>query len=632
MSQDPKPRSLVCDACWDSIFSTDSFMSICHPLSQFGGPDYTTHLPSIEAGAGEGCNWCSLIFDVVSELDPIPSPEERICVSLASFGAKADNFTPLGNNRTLISITTETHGKTLQPAVFTIDDSIIAEIVTARELDYAVNSPRVQDQIHTWLLDCDGHEKCGRMERSVLPTRVIEVSPEEHSETPRVLETKGMIDYYAALSYCWGLDQKGLTTTSNLDSRLQRLDMNELSRTLQDAIHTTRNIGMKYLWIDALCIIQDSADDQVIELASMCRIYQNATVTIVASNASSANQGFLKDREPPRPSTSIPFWGPHGELTSVSLRTEDPYDENEPINTRAWTLQEQLLSPRLLVYATHTLQYHCQQHTMNLGYSISTPPSIIPRLLRRFSSAGPEDLGTQVIRRAWGEIVDLYSQRQLSYLEDKLTALAGVAEAFSSQVDTKYLAGLWSGPLLPRLLLWRVAQTKDYAPCPIYTAPSWSWASIKSPVFYSYFHSQYKFEWYHVDILACDVVLENELLPFGRVRSGYLKLRGYVRPGFFEGPRSMKWLSTSTCKTAVDSMDLSESAELDDGSSSDIDVICLALARRTLEKQSNSIEPVIDGLVIYPLGYQGTYRRIGCFTGLKEKDFKGFVRETVTLM
>ncbi|KAF8848721.1 HET-domain-containing protein [Acephala macrosclerotiorum] len=634
MSRKLDPRSLVCESCWQSVFSTPNFKSICHPLGQFGGPDYTVHLPSLEARAADGCTWCNLIFDAVSELDPIPSPTEKINISLASFGAKADNFTPMGNNRTLVSITTETQGKTLQPAVFTTGDSIVAEVVTARELDHEVNSSGVQDQIHKWLMDCDEHEKCGRIEQSVLPTRVVEVSPEDHPETPRLLETKGMVDYYVALSYCWGLDQKGLTTTSNLEARYQQLDMSDLSRTLQDAIHTTRKIGMKYLWIDALCIIQDSIDDKVIELASMCKIYQNATVTIVASNASSANQGFLEDRDPPRPSISIPFWGPNDELTSVSLRTEDPYDdENEPINTRAWTLQEQLLSPRLLIYATHTLQYHCQQHTVNLGDSINIPSGFIPRRLRRFSGSSSDELSAQIIGRTWDEIVGMYSQRQLSYLEDKLTALAGVAEAFSSQANTKYLAGLWSGPSLPRLLLWRVAQTKNYEPCPIYTAPSWSWASIKSPVFCSYFHSQYKFEWYHVDVIACDIVLENEALPFGRVKSGCMRLRGYIRPGVFDGPRSLKWCSIENGEAATPA-DSGMSVELDDASSDERAVICLAVARRTPEMgKSSNIESVIDGIIISPIpGEKGTCRRVGCFTGLKEKAFEGFSMETVTLM
>jgi hypothetical protein len=633
MSQNMEPQSLVCAACWSSIFSTVNYRALCRPFgeeSQPEGVDYRTTLAFVEEAAGGGCTWCRLILAGANfELDSRPSPEEELFISFTSFSYKDEDFTPAGKNRALILI----NGRPLHPTLFTTNDDMVAEIVTARELDNEVNTAQASKQIHTWLTQCDNHGKCGPIERFLLPSRVIEVSPEGHPEFPRLFETKGAVDYYAALSYCWGPDQTGLTTINNIGSRLQRLDMSTLSRSIQDAITTTRKIGIKYLWVDALCIIQDSIDDKVIELASMYKTYQHATVTIVAASANSANQGFLEDRNPPKPSSQIPFWSPDGKLSSVSLRLEDRYDdEREPINTRAWTLQEQLLSPRLLVYATHTLQYHCQQHTVNLGNSINIPAGFIARRLPRFSGSLSNNLDIQDTGRVWSDIITMYSQRHLSYLEDKLTALAGIAEAFSSKSTTKYLAGLWSGGSLPRLLLWRVLQPKNYTPTSLYTAPSWSWASINSPVFYSHFHKPYTYEWYGVKVITCEIALDNPVLPFGRVRSGYLTLVAYVRNGFLDGSRSLKW-SPSALNNENASLDSSLSAELDDASSSERDVMCLAIARRTFERtQGDTIEPVIDGLVICPNGDQGTYRRVGCFFGLKEKEFKGFSRETVTLV
>jgi hypothetical protein len=100
-------------------------------------------------------------------------------------------------------------------------------------------------------------------------------------------------------------------------------------------------------------------------------------VTIVAASSSAANQGFLADRKPPRPSVKIPCWGKDGELGAVSLRPEGWYDaESEPVNSRAWTLEERLLSPRLLIYATHTLQYQCHYHPVTLGCSIHIPAGL----------------------------------------------------------------------------------------------------------------------------------------------------------------------------------------------------------------------------------------------------------------
>ncbi|KAF4630750.1 hypothetical protein G7Y89_g7382 [Cudoniella acicularis] len=538
---------------------------LCNEDSQLGTPEYTTALPRVEESAAAGCTWCNLILvGVNTKLDPRPSPEVEMRIEFVSFGFGDEKYTTPGKNRALVLI----NGRPLQPTVFTTNDSIVGEIVTARELDNKVNSTQASKQIHSWLAECDHHETCGPIEPSLLPTTMIEVSSEEHPEFPRLFATKGTVDYYVALSYCWGLDQTGLTKISNLESRLQRLDVITLSRTIQDTITTTRKIGMKYVWIDAVCIIQDSMDDKEIELASMCRIYQHATVTTVAASASSANQGFLEDRGPPNPSTQVPFWDPNGKLSSVSLRFQDYYnDEREPINTRAWTLQEQLLSPRLLIYATHTLQYHCQQHTVNLGNSINVTAGFIPRRLRRFSELASDDLSVQAIGREWGDIIAMYSQRYLSYPEDKLTALAGVAESFSFQANIKYLA-----------------------------------------------------------------VLDNATLPFGRVRSGHLKLMAYVRQGFFDAPRSFKWSPSASCSENTTS-NSSMSAMLDNALSDEKNAICLAIARRTYERtRGDSIEPVVDGLIISPLGGQGTYRRVGCFSGLKEKEFKGFDRETVTLV
>jgi hypothetical protein len=403
-------------------------------------------------------------------------------------------------------------------------------------------------------------------------------------------------------------------------------------------------MGIKYVLIDALCIIQDSVNDKVSELASMCETYQNASVTIVAASASSANDGFLEDREPPKPSFQIPFWAPNGKLSSVSLRLENRYDDTkEPINKRAWTLQEQLLSPRLLIYSSHTLQYHCQEHLVNLGKSLSLDISLdsslkvlrktIPWQLRRSSNSTSDISDLQAIGRAWAQIVGIYSQRLLSYIEDKLPALGGVAALFSAQANMKYLAGLWSGESLPRLLLWEVRPNEDFVACPLYTAPSWSWASIKSSVTYPYFHSQQVYQWHGVNIISFDIVLENAALPFGRVKDGVLKLEAFVRWAFFDTRRSLKWYSSASHSDNA-ALNAGAVARLDDSASDERDVLCLAIARRT--SQGDTSEAVIDGLLISPLlppvGCKGKYRRVGILSGLQEKDFKGFTREIITLV
>jgi hypothetical protein len=336
----------------------------------------------------------------------------------------------------------------------------------------------------------------------------------------------------------------------------------------------------------------------------------------------------------------------------VFVRLEGWYDDgNEPINERAWTLQERLLSPRLLIYASHTLQYQCDQDTINLGDSINLPSGLAAWRIPPASAR----LNVQAAGRTWAHIISMYSARRLSYLEDKLTALAGLAEAFQQQNSVEYLAGLWSGDMLPRLLLWQASRTDDYTPCSIYTAPSWSWASLSSPVYFSTVYSHHSYDWYDVDGATREIILESRKLPFGRVTGGYLKLSAHIRHGIYHPPQYITWKSPSTSSASLDDSESAAATYVDDSLLQERKVICLAIARRSYDLDAKEDLPVmfgsaarsifeppklengspwsvIDGLIITPTGVEGTYRRVGCFFGAKESEFKDYPREEATLI
>jgi hypothetical protein len=100
-------------------------------------------------------------------------------------------------------------------------------------------------------------------------------------------------DDYIALSYVWGRGRTLRTTTDTFDDHLSCIEMQALPQTIQDAVHVTRQLCVKFLWVDALCIIQDSERDKVHELARMHRYYRNALVVISAAGAANADEGFL---------------------------------------------------------------------------------------------------------------------------------------------------------------------------------------------------------------------------------------------------------------------------------------------------------------------------------------------------
>ena len=101
---------------------------------------------------------------------------------------------------------------------------------------------------------------------------------------------------YAALSYCWGGDQESKTVRVRLEERCKGFPLAELPKTIQDAIVTARRLELPFLWVDAICIVQDDPADKKRELAIMDQIYSGALLTIVAARAGTANNGFLQQR------------------------------------------------------------------------------------------------------------------------------------------------------------------------------------------------------------------------------------------------------------------------------------------------------------------------------------------------
>src|SRR3954468_904454 len=135
-----------------------------------------------------------------------------------------------------------------------------------------MRSQTFYDETRQWLHDCySHHEYCALSRTSFTPTRVIDVG--EVDGLPRLIEPDAQSGHYAALSYCWGKDQSVKTTTGNIENFFKQLPVSELQQTLKDAILTTRELGLQFLWIDALCIIQDSKNDMIKELSRMHELY-----------------------------------------------------------------------------------------------------------------------------------------------------------------------------------------------------------------------------------------------------------------------------------------------------------------------------------------------------------------------
>jgi hypothetical protein len=167
---------------------------------------------------------------------------------------------------------------------------------------------------------------------------------------------------YFCLSYCWGENPFLKLTEKNLASFLERIDFDELPATIKDAIHVTRFLGCEYIWVDSLCIIQDSRADWEAESVKMGSVYRNADLTIAALGAAESSEGCFMQRNPlcfrdcKVPGTDF-----------VISNTVDGYQREHhvvgpaasPLQTRAWVIQEQLMAPRTLFFGSGGLYWQC---------------------------------------------------------------------------------------------------------------------------------------------------------------------------------------------------------------------------------------------------------------------------------
>ena len=559
-------QSLVCEACWTEVFDTEAIQKFwAQETSDFC---YTITWTRIIKSAKAGCNWCAFLASTLPSPDTPqwPSnwtPTTDLLVMLEE-AYLVEDCSPQGLNLCQIDFCSEPSSRDwhVELDLFVDDTDTSAGIVTARPLQSKLDSAGSYSQITQWLDQCKHHVDCGEMQMYAnLPSRVIEVAPAGSLGVPRLRDTTGMKGLYLTLSYCWGGDQSYVLTTKNLDVLMTRLELKMLPRTIFDAIEVTKALGFEYLWVDALCIMQDSADaaardDMNLELTNMDQIYKNATMTIAAACVSSVKEGFLKDRPSSGQSQfDVPCRLGPNHFFVVHTQEHIMYDDkSEPINNRAWTFQEQLLSPRLLIYASHTLQWRCRTLTCNLGGSYHSPsPSAAPRLpsmqnlLLHDSQQKQEGrrLGPEVPHSTlqnWLRLVTRYSLRKSSLPSDKLPALSALAASYAPIFGPGYLAGIWSRSAVQQLC-WRSPDSRlFFTRPPNYRAPSWSWAALDGPIYFPSFlmtdNASVCVPYHRFKIIEWEIYPRSVNLPYGEVAAGKLILTTVLRAGTFNPSRS----------------------------------------------------------------------------------------------
>ncbi|KAF2255586.1 HET-domain-containing protein, partial [Trematosphaeria pertusa] len=331
------------------------------------------------------------------------------------------------------------------------------------------------------------------------PSRLIDVGAEVLG-LPRLVCTaeETISGRYVSLSHCWGKSEFLQLTESNLECFKKGIPIDALSKTFQDAIEATRCLGMRYIWIDSLCIIQqqDSKDDWLRESPQMGMIYSNSYCNIAATGASDGNDGLFKPR---CPHTVFPsaIRNPHRDF-ELHLTHEHHWEAellDAPLLERGWVLQERILSPRILHFGRRQLLWECCESEASerlpdqlpslpvahqyAGYKSSL--TLHPDGGQGLPSTENDPFARASIHALWNRLVSAYSRTNLTYPEDKLIAIAGIAAKIQSGLKTDYLAGLW-GDRLTSQLLWRVEQPSRRERPRCYRAPSFSWASVDGTI------------------------------------------------------------------------------------------------------------------------------------------------------
>ncbi|KAL3421728.1 heterokaryon incompatibility protein [Phlyctema vagabunda] len=443
----------------------------------------------------------------------------------------------------------------LRLKVFTDRGDRFSEGIMGRSIQRHGDCLEITRLAKMWTDDCaQNHKECRTLDLSVgaepiLPSRVIDVGLEPNS-TPRLISTKGQRARWVALSHCWG-KSTGLSRTlrANVAVLEKEIKLSRLSPTFRDAIKLTQQLGIRYLWIDSLCIIQDCPKDWQRESAKMPTVYHNAYVTIAAAATQDSRGGFLIEREWTKSSKNITMPIPldrgqgtvHFDLPNNELV---PSTEVNYLQSRAWCFQESSLSHRLLTFDRLQLSYTCVRHgqiesrDLPHGLACEDRNTFLSQLYK--SDGSNNAMSYEPLMVMWYNLLWDYTKRDLTFEKDKLVAISGIAGFLGSFLRDEYHAGLWR-QAMPQNLLWSPYEEENLAleykharSSKAYCAPSWSWAAIDGSIS-NFICKQVQSAIPIATVLEVSTSLVGSGV-YGQVSAGYIKIKGPLKQAVCGAP------------------------------------------------------------------------------------------------
>ncbi|KAH6666799.1 heterokaryon incompatibility protein-domain-containing protein [Halenospora varia] len=355
------------------------------------------------------------------------------------------------------------------------------------QCDLVYNSEAAIFRIKQWARDCvQNHSSCKSGEFA--PKRLIYLDGRQGHQMARLVQPwPNFSSPFTALSHCWGKTQHVVTTKANYTKHLSSISHNCLPRTFLEAVWITRQLGLKYLWIDSFCIIQDDPDDWNAEVVNMSRLYGAAYIALAASYGPDGDAGmfplahinnlillknvvtdfegnFQKVLVTLAPALSLDAESPVHQLFGGQEGDSPPMSSSEPLLGRGWAFQECALSARVVNFTSQEHVWECKTHiccecgdVTGTSFMSALMGSLKQQTLRDhrpsgcvMSTSGEDtesitgntantDIGAQQHitepRYKWEKYVKLYTKQQFTKAEDRAAAFIGFTQTFSNIVS-----------------------------------------------------------------------------------------------------------------------------------------------------------------------------------------------------
>ncbi|GAW15934.1 hypothetical protein ANO14919_053560 [Xylariales sp. No.14919] len=477
-------------------------------------PDF----PNLEARANDGCDFCGLVRQTLQSLNlPAAKFDGVTAFVWLQFIRRSDSLAGLSVSvtealqRSLTTYRREFH-------IESHDDAVVSTLLLVpQRREHALCSENISFMKDSLKFCIDAGP--GKGSGMFVPKRLIDLGTRQDSAPTLVsLGERGCIRY-ATLSYCWGPPEDAAkqlkTTIATLEQHVREIPTKNMPAVVSDTFQVCKILGIRYVWVDALCIVQGADGDWEEQSAQMSQIFGNSYLTICAVASGSCLEGFLGTRQ--QPVLKLGFASPkqdqggsalyslrpgpfeHGNPYYFSLDCQGPFLQDVVQSNwtqRGWVYQEKYLSPRKLYFGKSQMHFQDASKVTSENGEVVEIDKLDGREHREWPKyVAKEDLAQHPhIRDYWYQIVEQVSLLSWTVMEDVLPSISGLADRFQDAISSDYMAGLWADDLHCGLL-WAAGNTRipSSTPAagkpeslpellaklentPTQVAPSWSWA------------------------------------------------------------------------------------------------------------------------------------------------------------